>query len=691
MLSSDTDNGGNLAAPATDPAMTVQKGRAIGENVLNVEETSGVPTWLSTKKKKDPRDEKSSTGGVLAASRNMIVDLTSPEPSSRSPAAQLSAKKKAKMTPTGLTAMMLKNGGERSPSNGDEKPQSSRRNSRTAAKSSKKSLISRDASTSAEGYAPKAKYRSKAEEHSTLAQQPSLVKSQNGHNVPGDHTTAKEGHLSSLVKQEGKGDELPTYDADSLKVDSPKRSHGTTLRAGDEQETPIAIKRDPVPSSVISSPGIADEKETSLAKNSDPVPSSVTSKNSDPVPSSMISSPGIVDEKETSLAKKRKHSTHGAEKEKDGESRQIGEKLPRTAEEGQKAIDCENDRGSLSKRPRRRAAAQRQSSYAEPSISVDDQPAPEGEKEAAEKGPETLNGQDTSSKRTRRRIAAQRQASYAEPSITADDEPAPGDESGTVGKTEPAPFHVKKDPNKYYIEEEAHLYHNPPLPSDSTVGVLPCDLAPLPPPPPPPSPMPRTGNCNWAYDEANRVFTADFRNHGGPIDPIDEDFMLKVMERDDLTLISDGLLDPRGLKPHLWTMKNIAGTYGDDFFHKFRRFDTVFDEKGGAIVLEKDSLYSMRMIDYGLYLQKREEVPDGVENDSKFCFKDHLGKDHEIDVQKSALYCIDLDMKKSVKEIYDDFLRNFRMASILPGGEHCLMNKVTEDARPFMGPNCKCK
>ena len=252
----------------------------------------------------------------------------------------------------------------------------------------------------------------------------------------------------------------------------------------------------------------------------------------------------------------------------------------------------------------------------------------------------------------------------------------------------PAPFHVVEDPNDYHVEEEAHLYHNPPLPSKVTEGVLPQNLAPLKPPPPPPIP-PNTGNCSWSYDAENRLFLADFRTHAGPIDPIDERFMLEVMERDDLTLISDGLLEMLHLDRKLWTMENIAGTFLDEFYHKFRRFDSK-SRDGTNIVVEVDNLCSMRMADYCAYLEKRARYLAGAENEGPdFSFEDHERNEHKLDVSVTALYCIDLDIKKNLKEMYDYFLENFRMPSILPGGQYCLMNKVTEDARPFMGPNCR--
>lgn len=50
-------------------------------------------------------------------------------------------------------------------------------------------------------------------------------------------------------------------------------------------------------------------------------------------------------------------------------------------------------------------------------------------------------------------------------------------------------------------------------------------------------------------------------------------------------------------------------------------------------------------------------------------------------------YMLDLDMVKMIPRAYEDFLQNFRLPDILPGGTHCMMNAVNINGRPFMGPN----
>jgi hypothetical protein len=48
---------------------------------------------------------------------------------------------------------------------------------------------------------------------------------------------------------------------------------------------------------------------------------------------------------------------------------------------------------------------------------------------------------------------------------------------------------------------------------------------------------------------------------------------------------------------------------------------------------------------------------------------------------------LDLDMIKMLPRAYDEFVREFKIPEIIPGGKHCLMNAVNSNGRPFMGPN----
>mmetsp|Transcript_1622 Transcript_1622/g.2385 ORF Transcript_1622/g.2385 Transcript_1622/m.2385 type:complete len:1247 (+) Transcript_1622:125-3865(+) len=251
-------------------------------------------------------------------------------------------------------------------------------------------------------------------------------------------------------------------------------------------------------------------------------------------------------------------------------------------------------------------------------------------------------------------------------------------------------FEPKEDCNKYYIEEEAHLYHNPPLPSRESEGVEPQDLKPIPPPEPLPE-FPTTGKCEWKFDEIHRVLLADFSPSSSPnadMDPVDERFFLQMLERNDITVVSEGLVSTETLDPGLWKLEHMQHSLGGEYYHKFRRFDTTMDENGFEKCREVDSLLSMKIGNYIDYLNKRQDHLSEKLRDPRFTFIDHEGNENNIqDVGISALYMIDMDIIKSLPGLYSNFMESFKIRELLPGGLYCMMNKVTPTARPFMGPN----
>ena len=84
--------------------------------------------------------------------------------------------------------------------------------------------------------------------------------------------------------------------------------------------------------------------------------------------------------------------------------------------------------------------------------------------------------------------------------------------------------------------------------------------------------FPRTGLCTWKFDEVSRVLLADFRQSNGEVQihRIDEEFLLKIMQRTDLTTVIEGLVD--GLDPSKWDLGYISGCVGDEYYHKVRHF-----------------------------------------------------------------------------------------------------------------------
>lgn len=245
----------------------------------------------------------------------------------------------------------------------------------------------------------------------------------------------------------------------------------------------------------------------------------------------------------------------------------------------------------------------------------------------------------------------------------------------------------KPDPNPFYIEETAHIYHNPPFPSKWTNGVAREDLRPIPPPPPLPR-FPNTGSCKWSFDESSRVVIADFsvkKNERQPVVTlVDSKFFFEMYERDDITVISRGLLNTSKTDFSLWRLGYLRNCVGREFYHKFRRFDRVVDKDGILSNTEKDTLYSMRFADYVEYCEKRESYWKGLNGVNSsgveepiFTFEDHKGKSHEIGVWTTALYMIDVDMNRLLPLLNKNFLDSFELPAVLPGGSHCMMHSVS--------------
>jgi len=193
--------------------------------------------------------------------------------------------------------------------------------------------------------------------------------------------------------------------------------------------------------------------------------------------------------------------------------------------------------------------------------------------------------------------------------------------------------------------------------------------------------------------------------------------MLRMMERDDVSVISEGLIDE--LDQSLWNSEFMSGCVGDDFCHRTRQFQRMLiddegkESKGGDANVyvsykECDGNISIRVKDYFRYLDQRGKVlqrlntekvvagwnpndanvmmkEDG--DDTMFHFTDHNNKIHSLNCLEKVLYLIDYDIVKLLPELHDDFIKKFKMPGLLPGGVHCMMNTVNSGGRPFMGPN----
>ena len=172
-------------------------------------------------------------------------------------------------------------------------------------------------------------------------------------------------------------------------------------------------------------------------------------------------------------------------------------------------------------------------------------------------------------------------------------------------------------------------------------------------------PFPNTGYCCWSYNPESRVLHADFRQqswlpHPPVVMPADEIYLLEMMERDDITVISEGLADE--ISASLWTREYIVGCIGSEYHHKIRAFrkktrpvavaDTTNEQTTATTTIEyheeESGWYSMKFSSYFDYLEKRRNIQEkgGDENSGNnrmFSFKDCNGKEHSIDAEAVSL------------------------------------------------------
>jgi len=103
-------------------------------------------------------------------------------------------------------------------------------------------------------------------------------------------------------------------------------------------------------------------------------------------------------------------------------------------------------------------------------------------------------------------------------------------------------------------------------------------------------PFPYTKHCQWTFDESSHMLLANFKvKKEVTINPTDYRFLLQMMERDDISLIIDGLAQSFD---GIWDLDWIQDNAGHLFFHRIRAFRRVTVDKTGRKVRGKEG-YSM--------------------------------------------------------------------------------------------------
>ena len=176
-----------------------------------------------------------------------------------------------------------------------------------------------------------------------------------------------------------------------------------------------------------------------------------------------------------------------------------------------------------------------------------------------------------------------------------------------------------------------------------------------------PSSDPQLPDNKWSFDKTSRVLLVKFN---GDVTIKDEMFLLKMMERDDITVVSEGLIDE--IDKNVFTFKAINNEAGILEHNKFHLFEKI---KQG-IYSEIDGDYVMTISDYINYLENRNKnyVLRGTVNGEKV--------EKRVNGAKTVIYLTDFEMKDTLRSMKLDFKKKFKLPGLMPGGSHCMLESV---------------
>jgi hypothetical protein len=189
----------------------------------------------------------------------------------------------------------------------------------------------------------------------------------------------------------------------------------------------------------------------------------------------------------------------------------------------------------------------------------------------------------------------------------------------------------------------------------------------------------------WSYDETRRIVVVNLTN------VIDihwkhKQYIGQIMERDDVTLIMEGLVSKlfEKMKDLNYLMEQLLLEFGDRIYPNFRRWDRVKEGSFVSYKAKRSFVVPMRVKDYVKYLQ----ILMGENPDSPFVYVNGKGKDVIIKRATDYIfYMLDIDMPLHLLRINAAFKSEFKMKEILTGGGWCMTNWIGERLRTMMGPN----
>ena len=183
------------------------------------------------------------------------------------------------------------------------------------------------------------------------------------------------------------------------------------------------------------------------------------------------------------------------------------------------------------------------------------------------------------------------------------------------------------------------------------------ELLPLPDTPPLPN-LSQSSSCEFSFDDSTRVLLAKFKpcpNTGKvTINQSDKTSLLQMMERDDVTVISEGLIDDVdwGALEDLEFLQDLL------YSHHICTFSRVETEGAESSIkyVESGEPQSMKVEDYFAYLHKY---------------------DYDCNTPSEVLSLKNFNLRKYLPSLTDDLKNNFKFREIMPGEKHCITSAVS--------------
>ena len=180
---------------------------------------------------------------------------------------------------------------------------------------------------------------------------------------------------------------------------------------------------------------------------------------------------------------------------------------------------------------------------------------------------------------------------------------------------------------------------------------------------------------DWDYDPLQRIVIGKFTGVTN-IHWRHKQFLGQIMERDDLTLIMEGLVSDlcASMADLKLLLNKLLLDFGDQTYHNFRKFDRI--EEGGFVHYRarENVVFPMRVKDYVHYLSTlMGDTPTAT-----CSYQNEAGQDVALgSATDVALYMLDIDMTKHLLSIEAAFESEYKMKEVLPGGKWCMTHQVS--------------